>query len=354
MSEKNKDKNEQQNGLITKWGNEVFDDGVMNAPMCITKYGYRFVSGGEFSFIMCLLSFKFDNRNPYPSQETIANDMGVHVSQIERWVNSLFNKKGLININDRYLPDGTRTSNEYDFSPLLEKCLEESRKEKDLKNEPKVKSKPRQRSKKKEEKKAEEIPPTKCMDGENGEKGDEIYPIQNVGVDRAECMAGSSQNVGVDPRQNVGTKKVIEEGNLEEGNLNNVIDDDDKELEEEFHINKYSFREFVEHFNENYPDQFDRDMYLNIYQQMEKQKLDLFTVDEAVRQVKRMKNYGHEKINDYAAYFIGGIIKNRTSKRGALVERRYKKEVERLKAEEEQRKIEEKNNPFPFYNWLEA
>lgn len=166
-----------ENGLIAKWGNEVFDDGVMNAPQCIARYGYRFLNGGELSFVMCLMSYKYDNRNPFPSQEQLAKDMGVGSTQIERWIDGLFNKKGLINIYERRLPDGTRTSNEYDFSPLLEKCLEESQKEKE-KTEPKIKKTKRERSTKQSEKNVENIPPTKCGDS------DEIYPTHFVGMGR--------------------------------------------------------------------------------------------------------------------------------------------------------------------------
>jgi DNA-binding MarR family transcriptional regulator len=198
--------NIQQNGLIAKWGNEVFDDGVMNAPMCITKYGYRFMTGGEYAFVMTLMSYKYTHNNPYPSQQTIADDMGVHVSQIERWVRSLFEKKGLIDVYERKLEDGTRTSNEYSFEPLLNKCLAESKKEK-AKTEPKVSKTKRTRNKKEET--AIEILPAKCRDGE---KPSEIYPIQNVGMDTIQNVGMDTiQNVGMDTIQNVGLKKEREE-----------------------------------------------------------------------------------------------------------------------------------------------
>jgi DNA-binding MarR family transcriptional regulator len=210
--------NVQQNGLITKWGNEVFDDGVMNAPMCITKYGYRFMTGGEYAFVMTLMSYKYTHNNPYPSQQTIADDMGVHVSQIERWVRSLFEKKGLIDVYERKLEDGTRTSNEYSFAPLLNKCLAESKKEK-AKTEPKVSKTKRTRIKKEET--AIKIPPTKCRDGE---KPSEIYPIQNVGMDTIQNVGMDTiQNVGMDTIQNVGLKKEREERNLRKEKKNVCI-----------------------------------------------------------------------------------------------------------------------------------
>lgn len=132
-------------------------------------------------------------------------------------------------------------------------------------------------------------------------------------------------------------------------------DDDDmgSALGEKTEINKIAFIEFVNDISLEYPDLFDEDMFALIYQQMLKQSCDLFTVDEAVRQVKRMKSYGLEKINDFAAYFVGGILRNRLSKKSALEERKYKKAVEKLREEEAARKAAGSAPSMPFYNWLE-
>ncbi|MGE7191746.1 helix-turn-helix domain-containing protein [Lysinibacillus fusiformis] len=124
------------------------------------------------------------------------------------------------------------------------------------------------------------------------------------------------------------------------------LDDDDKAFE----INRIAFKEFVDHFHENYA--WDNNELFNlIYLQMQKQKLNMFTVDEAIKQAKRMDKYGLEKINDYPAYFVGGIIRNQTSKKNALEKRKAKKAEEeaKRKAEEE----EAKKKTVPFYNWLE-
>lgn len=342
---------EEKNGLVTKWGNEIFDDGVMNAPQCVARFGNRFLSGGEMSFIMCLMSYKYDNRNPFPSQEQIAKDMGVQLRQVERWVSSLFNKKGLINIYERFLDNGVRTSNEYDFQPLLEKCLAESRKER-AKTEPKVKKNKRERSKPNEEKTVEIIPPTKCT---GTDETDEIYPRQNVRVDNAKmygwnepkCTDGSRQNVGVN-------KESINKENINNVSLNKVIDDegllplDNKSIT----FNKIAKLEFEERFI----DVFDRDMFQAIYEYAESIGVYFFTADEAERQYQFMLTVkGEENVGDYPIYFVNGIVRNRKSKKTAINKRKFKKAEEQAEKQKEvQQEQQAKRDPVPFFNWLET
>jgi hypothetical protein len=125
------------------------------------------------------------------------------------------------------------------------------------------------------------------------------------------------------------------------------FDDDDKDFE----INNFAFKEFVDYFRDNY--NWDNNELFNlIYAQMKKQKVNVFTVKEAEFQARRMEKYGLDKINDYPAYFVGGIIRNRKSKVGALAARRAQKEQE--KAAKQRDQIEQGSSTIPFYNWLEA
>lgn len=129
----------------------------------------------------------------------------------------------------------------------------------------------------------------------------------------------------------------------------NKIDDDDNKGE----INNLAFREFVNHFNENYPTLFDNDMFNRIYEQMHLQGLSIITNQEAVRQAKRMQQYGLEKVGDYATYFVGGIIRNRKSQQGALEERKVAEAREILEAQKSQAEAKREAVSPPFYNWLE-
>jgi len=119
-----------------------------------------------------------------------------------------------------------------------------------------------------------------------------------------------------------------------------MVDDDDKAFE----INDFAFKEFVHHFHDSYS--WDNNQLFNlIYLQMKKQRLDLFTIKEAETQAKRMEKYGLDKINDYPAYFVGGILRNRKSKKTALAQR---------KAEKQTKKKTNEKQTVPFYNWLEV
>lgn len=200
--------NGKENGLRAKWGNEVFDDGVANYPACFALYGRRFVTPGEFSFIVNVLAYQYDSRLPYPSQETIAHNMGITVRQIGKWIESL-EEKGFVEIYYRYNSKGERTSNEYSFKPLLDKCLEESRKEKAI-NEQGITKK-----KKKNKKKS-----TTCITGTDSEKtatctsGTGSIPTSGTG-------STPTSGTGT-PRPQVQSNKVSEESKFEESKLNNV------------------------------------------------------------------------------------------------------------------------------------
>ena len=135
-------------------------------------------------------------------------------------------------------------------------------------------------------------------------------------------------------------------------NLPNIIKiDDDKK--EPVQINDYAFKEFYDHFKENYPTTFDNEMFAMIYNQMQIQGLAIITENEAIDQYKRMEKIGREKIGVYAIYFVGGILLNRTSQTNALEKRKLKKEMDRLNTLKAEKEKEENKKPFPFYNWLE-
>lgn len=171
---------------------------------------------------------------------------------------------------------------------------------------------------------------------------------------------GNSADLGVEtPQTSPGDSGALDVGKstpikstLQKQNKKTIYKTDDDDMgSASFEINGYAFNEFVLEISLEYPDLFDENMFSRIYKEMDKRKLDLLTVDEAVRQVKRMKSYGLEKINSFAPYFVQGILENRLSKQSALAERKYKKAVEELRKKEEKRKAVAA--PLPFYNWLE-
>lgn len=189
-------KDNKENGLVVKWGYDLFDDGITNLPQCVARYGRRFVTPGEFSFIVNVFSYQYGSDLPYPSQDLIAYNMGITVRQIGKWIASL-EQKELIEIYYRYDEKGNRTSNEYSFKPLLDKCLAESKKEK-AEKEKRV-------TKKKAKKK------TNCTRGTDSEK---ITTCTSSTT--STCTTGtdsSGPEVQVVPRPQVQTNKEFEERN---------------------------------------------------------------------------------------------------------------------------------------------
>lgn len=201
--------------LIAKWGNEVFDDGVMNIPSCVSLYGMKFLNGGEFAFVMNIFSYKYSSGNPFPARETIAENMGKNIRQVDRWISSL-EEKGLMEVYHRY-KDGKRTSSEYEFSGLLQKCLAESKKKRAEKEKGIKRVKKKKKSAENPDIKGKKLTVHFVQEEENK------LPVQNVQLGHAKmyrkvmpkCTSRSCQNVQ-------GNKVMFKKEILNKGIINNV------------------------------------------------------------------------------------------------------------------------------------
>jgi hypothetical protein len=121
--------------------------------------------------------------------------------------------------------------------------------------------------------------------------------------------------------------------------------DDDEQAP--FEIDISAFRKLREEINENCPNQFDDALYDRIYRSMIRERISFITYEEAIEQARYMdkrKDKG-EIIGDYAAYFVGGVIKKRKSEASALNQRNIAKAKQNKKEPEQE-------PPVPFYNWL--
>lgn len=189
------------------------------------------------------------------------------------------------------------------------------------------------------------------------EKGSE--PLPQSDVPKPTSLSGRNVHPRSDKTYKLDVTKpttiITSNNNDLKTTINNNIDDDDKGEfgDSKFGINNYSFKEFVNYFRENHPTAFDDQMFSRIYHQMEIQGLDIITYQEAERQAKRMQSFGLDKINDYPAYFVGGILINRRSKQGALEERKLLEARKALLDQQKQREEIAAATPKPFYNWLE-
>jgi predicted transcriptional regulator len=115
---------ENENKISLVWGNAYLDEGFTPMPNIIVRYAPKLLSGREFTFITVLASFKHGVENPFPSQDTLAEIMGCSKRNIRLLIETL-EEKGFLQISYRYDNKG-RTSNEYNFKPLLEICLKEA------------------------------------------------------------------------------------------------------------------------------------------------------------------------------------------------------------------------------------
>ena len=93
-----------------------------------------------------------------------------------------------------------------------------------------------------------------------------------------------------------------------------------------------------------------------IFKQMILQKLAVITFQEGANQKRYMEKRQKEgklDLGDYAAYFVGGIKKKRTSQQSALEERILAKAAKELKEKKERKERERQTKRPPVYNWLE-
>ncbi|WP_157067117.1 helix-turn-helix domain-containing protein [Alicyclobacillus shizuokensis] len=106
------------------WGHRLLDEGFLAIPNIIVRNYRRLgIEHGEFGFICAVLTYKHDGRDPYPSQETLAEHLQCSTRQIRKWADSL-EKKGLLLIGQRRNRQSKQFGNVvYNFRPLIEAAL---------------------------------------------------------------------------------------------------------------------------------------------------------------------------------------------------------------------------------------
>ncbi len=107
--------------VMTRWKHdELFDDGFVGVPTHFLRL-YSLLkppmTSGEALFVIQLMSFKWDEANPFPSYKLLAERMGVSSKATQRHAATL-ESKGYLNRIPRI-----GTSNEFDLSPLFDAVL---------------------------------------------------------------------------------------------------------------------------------------------------------------------------------------------------------------------------------------
>lgn len=108
--------------LATRWGSHrcFFREGWVGVPVSfLCRYGSpKMPSSGltasEAMFVLQLMAFKWDARDPYPSYHTLAERMGITDKQVRRYAQSI-ERKGLLERSARI-----GSSNNFDLTKLFD------------------------------------------------------------------------------------------------------------------------------------------------------------------------------------------------------------------------------------------
>jgi len=120
MSKRSIRQPEEESKFTRRFG-KVANFGVAAVPILLYRLqGELGLSPEETWFISFVLSYKWDERDPYPSLVEISELSGVPRSTLQGYKNSLI-KKGLLKIRQRKTKGGRSLSHAYDFTPLFRK-----------------------------------------------------------------------------------------------------------------------------------------------------------------------------------------------------------------------------------------
>lgn len=107
------------------WGHRLLDEGFTSIPnIIIRNYRKLGIEHGEWGLICTLLTYKHDHRDPYPSQDTLAEHLNVSVRQIKKWIESLVAKQLLLVGQRRNTKSKQFGSAVYNFRPLIQATLQ--------------------------------------------------------------------------------------------------------------------------------------------------------------------------------------------------------------------------------------
>lgn len=78
------------------WGSELAPNGYVMVPKCLVRCQKELgIRSGELNTIVCLLSFHYGHRDPYPSKDTISQGTNKASGTVQRHIRSL-EERGLV------------------------------------------------------------------------------------------------------------------------------------------------------------------------------------------------------------------------------------------------------------------
>jgi hypothetical protein len=125
-SQTNNTKTKSDKTVMTRWSHdELFDAGFVGVPTHFLELYSHLkppLTSGEALFIIQLMNFKWDAKNPFPSYKTLATRMGLSTKAVQRHASTLESKRYL----DRIQRIGD--SNQFDLSKLFDALLQAKQK----------------------------------------------------------------------------------------------------------------------------------------------------------------------------------------------------------------------------------
>lgn len=113
--------------LTVRFGDEVLQRGHTAVPNLVMDYYARLgISPAEMLFTIHVWQHWWTARDPHPSLRTIAHKMSLSVRQAKRYVEAL-ERKGFLNVVERFAPHGGQLTNEFDYSPLIRAVVRAAR-----------------------------------------------------------------------------------------------------------------------------------------------------------------------------------------------------------------------------------
>lgn len=106
------------------WGARILDEGFTSIPNLLIRNLRKIgMTDAEWVLVCTLLTYKYDARDPYPSEERIAEHMGISERAVRKLIKSL-KEKGLILVGHRRdKASKKRITNVYNFKPMIDACL---------------------------------------------------------------------------------------------------------------------------------------------------------------------------------------------------------------------------------------
>jgi len=106
------------------WGIGLLDEGFTSVPnLLIRNYRKMGIEHGEMGLILNLLTYKHDARDPYPSRESLSNNLACNVRQINKWVKSLKDKQLIRTGRRRNVHTKQWDNTVYSLKPLIDELL---------------------------------------------------------------------------------------------------------------------------------------------------------------------------------------------------------------------------------------